>query len=61
MVVLQPFLAIFLIGSKVMTQMKNTLKRKNHQKHSTDLFFTKVETKMEIFAFCVITFEATKI
>ena len=41
------------------TKQKN---RKNHEKHYTDLFFTKShKNKMEIFVFCVITFEPINI
>ena len=55
-----------LIGSKVMTEMKNMQKcekRKNHQKHYMDyIFFTKSQKlKIEIFAFCGITSEPIKI
>ena len=44
-----------LIGSKVMTQMKNTPKMQKMQKSQKTLNHKK--TKMKIFGFCVITFE----
>ena len=45
-----------------MTKMKNTQKRKNHQKQYIQNFFlqNRTKTKMEKIAFCVITFEQIK-
>ena len=46
-----------------MTKMKNTQKRKNHQKQYMRNFFlqNRTKTKMEKIAFCVITFDQIKI
>ena len=46
-----------------MTKMKNTQKRENHQKQYRRIFFlqNRTKTKIEKIAFCVITFDPTKI
>ena len=46
-----------------MKKMKNTQKRKNHQKQYIRILFlqNRTKTKMEKIAFCVITFEPIKI
>ena len=46
-----------------MTKMKNTEKRKYHQKEYIRIFLlqNRTKTKMEKIAFCVITFDQIKI